>query len=491
MEAVLDPVAICAERGRRSLAQFVRRGWAQVCSDPLVWNWHVDAMCDHLALVSTGEIRRLLINVPPGCMKSLLVATLWPAWDWITCPTRRFIFATYAQEISNKNAKLQRDLVNSSWYASRYPHVRIRHEDTKTVHNFENSLKGWRNSTSVTGSVTGRHGDILVFDDLVKAQDADGKNAVTMEAIKKANAFWTGTMATRRAVPSETRYVGIMQRLHHGDVSAICEAQGYEVLRLPMEFEPRRRCFVKATGFKDPRTEKGELLWPARFSADDVADLRKTLGPMAANAQLDQNPTKLEGELFKRDSIVNNRWNPADAKHILRRIVTVDCTFKDLATSDFVVGQAWGVYSIRGVGRKYVLLDQIRGQWTAPETAKRVQEFAKRVKATGVFVEDKANGPAIVQLLKGKTPGLREWSPGKSSKEERAAAVSDLFESNDVLFPPDNLAPWLEVDYVPEMTAFPLGEHDDQVDATSMALLILHRGKGSRIREGLKKLAAG
>jgi predicted phage terminase large subunit-like protein len=446
-------------------------------------------MCDHLAAVSSGEIRRLLINVPPGCMKSLLVATLWPAWDWIDHPTRRFIYATYAQDISNKNAILHRNLVNSSWYAERYPHVRIRHEDVKTVHNFENSLKGWRNSTSVTGAATGRHGDVLVFDDLVKAQDADGKNAVTMEAIKKANLFWTGTMSTRRAVPAQTRYVGIMQRLHHADVSAICEAQGYTVLRLPMEFEPRRRCVIPSTGFADPRTEKGELLWPERFSADDVADLRKLLGPLAASAQLDQNPTKLEGDLFKRDSVTNNRWNPKDAPQILRRIVTVDCTFKDLASSDYVVAQAWGVYQVKGVGRKYVLLDQIRGQWTAPETAKQVKTFAKRVKALGVYVEDKANGPAIVQLLRGQVTGLREWSPGKSSKDERASAVSDVF-AVDCLFPPDTLAPWLE-DYISELTQFPRGLHDDQVDATTMALLILAQGRGSRMRAGLQKLAGG
>lgn len=479
-----------AERCRRSLALFVRRAWPTVQADPLVWNWHVDAMADHLTAVSRGEIRRLLINVPPGCMKSLMVATFWPAWDWITNPSRRYIFATYAQDISNKNAKLHRDLVKSEWYAERFPHVRIRHEDAQAVHQFENSLKGWRNSTSVGAAVTGRHADVLVFDDLVKAQDASGKAGITMEAIKKANDFWTGTMSTRRANPKTTAYVGIMQRLHHADVSAICEDQGYVVLRLPMEFDPRRRCVIPATGFQDPRQDEGELLWPERFPAAEVKQMREDLGPLAAAAQLDQMPTRLEGALFKRDCIVNNRYNPDDAKHIIRRIVTVDCTFKDLESSDYVVAQAWGVLSVRGTPTRYVLLDQIRGKWDAPTTAKRVQEFAKVSGAFGVFVEDKANGPAIVSMLRGVLPGVKEWSPGRSSKEERAAAVAYLFEAGSVLVPPDSAAPWLEA-YVSELTQFPRGAHDDQVDATSMALLILHTGKASRAVKGLRALAAG
>lgn len=484
-----NPHEIEAERCRRSLSLFVRRAWPVISADPLVWNWHIDAMADHLSAVSRGEIRRLLINVPPGCMKSLLVATLWPSWDWITHPARRYIFATYAQDISNKNAKLQRDLVKSDWYAERFPHVQIRREDAQAVHQFENSLKGWRNSTSVGAAVTGRHADVLVFDDLVKAQDASGKAAITMEAIKKANDFWTGTMSTRRANPKTTAYVGIMQRLHHADVSAICEDQGYLVLRLPMEFDPRRRCVIPSTGFADPRKTEGELLWPERFPREEVNQLREDLGPMAAAAQLDQMPTRLEGALFKRADIVGNRYNPADGKHILRRIVTVDCTFKDLESSDYVVAQAWGVLTIQGTKKRYVLLDQIRGKWDAPRTAREVRDFARRTKAFGVFVEDKANGPAIVSMLRGVLPGIREWSPGRSSKEERAAAVSYLYEAGSVLVPPDSAAPWLE-GYVSELTQFPRGAHDDQVDASTMALLILHNGKAQRVQNGLKALAA-
>ena len=473
--------AIEAELGRQSLAEFTQMAWSQVEPDPLLWNWHHDAMCEHLEAVHKGDIKKLLILVPPGCTKSLIVATFFPAWEWILDPTLRYIYGSYQQDLSNKNAKLHRDLVASDWFQARWPHVQISKHESKKVNHFQNSSKGFRFSTSVTGAVTGRHADRLVFDDLAKAQDAEGKAAIRGDALAKANDFWFKVMPTRRANPKKTRMIGIMQRLHYDDPAGKCIDSGeYTTLMLPMEYDPKRKCVIEVTGFEDPRTKPGELLWPDRFSAADVKSLRKSLGSISAAAQLDQNPSPLQGAIFNRDWF--RRWDPETFNFQgMAKILTVDCSFKDADSNDFVAIQCWTAKD-----NKYYLLDQLHGHWGVTKTVAQILRMKLRHrKTTGIWIEDKANGPAVFQILKDKISGIHEWSPGQSSKVERAYAVQPLMEALDVLFPPDDLAPWM-VDLVTEHTRFPVGTHDDQVDALTMALLILHERRYWRYKKAVK-----
>lgn len=486
-----------AELGRRSLAKFIRLAWDLVEPNPLIWGWHIDAMAEHLTAVTAGQIRNLLICVPPGCMKSLTVATFWPAWEWILDPTIRYIFTSYQQDLSNKNAKLHRDLVLEEWFqrrwgAKRQPvpeadlplPVEISKSESRKINLFANTAKGFRYSVGMGGAVTGRHGDRLVFDDLAKAQDAEGKAAVRGDAIKKANDFWFKVMATRKATES-ARKVGIMQRLHHDDPAGRCIDSGdYVSLILPMEYDPDRKCVVEVTGWEDPRTEEGELLWPARFSDETVEELRRELGSMTAAAQLDQNPSPKGGAVFQA-LWMGNRWESVPER--ARLIITVDCTFKDSNRSDYVVIQVWGHYN-----GHYYLVDQDRGKWGITKTKERILAMkAKHRRTVGVYIEDKANGPAIFQMLREEgVSGVVEWNPGRNSKEERAEATTPLWEAGNVWLPPDSAAPWI-AKYIAELTKFPVDKHDDQVDATTMALLILHRAQHSKQKSAYAKMAKG
>jgi len=498
------------ERGRRSLARFMRLAWSQIEPNALVWNWHLDAMAEHLEAVSRDQIQRLLINVPPGMSKSLSVATLWPAWDWIEHTTRRFIFATYAQDLSEKNAKLHRDLVMSKWYADRWGHVQIAKESTKRVREFHNTQKGWRFSTSVGGQVTGRHGDVLVFDDLVKAQDSEGRAVVDPIAIEKANDFWFKTMATRRADPRTTKYVGIMQRLHHEDAAAQCiEKGGYVRLVLPMEYDPPRKCVVymgengklfspppegsegsedwsppedSSVAFEDPREEPGELLNPARFPREVVEADRTTLGSVTFESQMQQNPTPRDGNIFKA------QWFPTWSKlpSGLRMIITVDCAFKDTKKSDYVAIQCWGVKN-----PNYYLIDQFHGRFNVKKTMEKIAEMKDRwPRSVGVYVEDKANGSAVITMLEDTIPGLNAWNPGTASKISRAEAVAPIAESGNVWLPDPEGRSWVQP-LVTEVTRFPLVKHDDRTDALTMALLILHKPRHRRYRDAVKRMVGG
>ncbi len=480
-------IALDRADAQASFARFARMAWHVVEPNPLRWTWHMDAVCEHLEAVSYGYIKNLVISQPPGTSKSLLASTLWNAWDWIRWPTRRTIAATYGQGLSDKNAKLLRDLIQSEWYQRRFGHlVRIGAGDVAKVRLFKLQSQGWRMSTSIQGVATGWHADIHIGDDLAKAQDAQGKAAIDPVAIEKGNEFWFKTLATRRADAAELRRVLIGQRLHHEDAPGAALEQGYTGLILPMEYDPKRRT-VTSLGlgrtWEDPRTEPGQLLCPERFP-QEVVDYDRTtlLGPRDHEAQNNQNPTPEQGLLFR--DVGRMRWEakPTSA----RTIITVDAAFKATSSSDFVSIQVWAVKD----GKYYLLANDTR-RLNFGATCGAISAMAERFpEATGIYIEDKANGPAIIETLSATMAGIVPWSPGTASKESRAEAVAPLFEAGSVLLPPDREAPWIQ-SYIVELAKFPLTKHDDQVDATTMALLILHQARHSRYAAAVARMRNG
>jgi predicted phage terminase large subunit-like protein len=312
-----------------------------------------------------------------------------------------------------------------------------------------------------------------LWDDLIKAKDANSD-----AAIETACEFLFRTLPTRRANPSTTRTIGIMQRLNDRDPAGrVIEQGGVTVVTLPMRYDPDRHCTISlppspstkqpARVVEDPRTERGELLWPERFPAEDVSTLAERLGPAQASAQLDQDPVPPKGLIFQT-SYFDRRWStlPKTA----RRILVVDCTFKDTDRSDWVVIQEWAAS-----GSKIYLVDERRGRWNFAATMAQIKaKVADSKGILGIYIEDKANGSGIISTLKDNVAGIVPYNPGTKSKSERAETVLPVLEAGDVWFPPDSEAPWF-VDYVKELVRFPKGRHDDRVDATTMALAILGR----------------
>lgn len=473
---MLDQIELDRERGARDFPRFAQLAWSVIEPNVCRWSWHMGAICEHLTAVSLGQIRNLVICVPPGTSKSLLASTLWGAWDWIQHPTRRWICATYAQDLSDKNAKLQRDLITSQWYQERWgSRVRIGRADVDRVRLFKLESGGWRMSTGVEGVATGWHGDILLGDDLAKAQDAEGRAAIDPVAIQKGSDFWFKTLHTRRADPVHTARVLIGQRLHHEDTPGAAIEAGYTALVLPMEYDPKRACAA------DKRTIPGELLCPDRFPREIIDADRIAMGPLAFEAQHQQDPTPQQGLLFKTAGREDRRYRelPAGA----RKIIVCDAAFKDTKGSDFVSIQVWATH-----GRQFYLVDNDTRRMGFGETCRALLAMkAAHPDAVGIYVEDKANGPAIIETLKGSVSGVVAWNPGAASKISRAESVAPLFDAGNVWLPEDDQAPWLGA-YLTELRKFPLTKHDDQVDGTSMALLILHKPKHQRLAEAYAKM---
>jgi predicted phage terminase large subunit-like protein len=292
-------------------------------------------------------------------------------------------------------------------------------------------------------------------------------------------------VSTRVNDPKTSAMVVVMQRCHQQDLSGhLLEQGGWEHLCLPAEYEGTTR--KTSIGFYDPRKEMGELLWKERYGTPEIEDLKRRLGSYAAAGQLQQRPSPLGGGIFKRHWW--RYWQPPGANlppvivqlpdgtyqsihpvcrptRGVEQIQSWDCAFKDLETSDFVVGQMWG-----RVGAGYFLGDQVRDRMDCPTTVKAVRKLSERYPGSlAKLIEDKANGSAVIQMLQHEIPGILPVNP-EGGKVARATAVSPLIEAGNVYLPHPSIAPWVN-DFVEEFAAFPNGAHDDQVDAATQALL--------------------
>ena len=474
------------ELAQRDFHEFVMQAWHVLePGTPFVDGIHVRAICMHLQAITEARLENLIINVPPGHAKSLLTAVFWPAWWWIHAPEIRFLFAAYSASLSVRDSVRCRRLIESDWYQQRW---RTRYQltgDQNQKHRFENTRTGYRIATSVGGSATGERADVVVVDDphsvAQAASDVERRSAVE---------WWNGTMSTRLNDFSTGHKVVIQQRLHETDVTGdLLQKGGYELLCLAAEYEPERRC-TTSIGWSDPRREPGELLWPEMVTRQHLEAQKVSLGSYGYAGQYQQRPSPADGGIFKRWWF--RFWRPAhlDLPPIQLRtadgeVVTIyavpipaefdtmiqswDTAFKCLATSDYVVGQVWGAKSA-----DRFLLDQRRDRLDMPGTKEAIKQMSERwPRAAAKLVEDKANGPAVIQELRHDVSGLIEVTP-EGGKVARAHGVAPQLEAGNIYLPHPAMAPWVEA-FLEEVVAFPNARNDDQVDAMTQAL---HRLRG-------------
>lgn len=469
-----------------SLHRFVRMAFAHVEPSAFVDNWHIGILCDYLERVSRNEISRLVINVPPGTMKSLTVSVFWPLWEWIKNPSTKFMFASYDATLSARDGRRMLRVLQSKWFQKRFaPRLT---ELRPAATDFDNTDGGFRFATSVAGKATGRHADIQVVDDPIKPHDVRGSLAVTKRAIGSVSTWWKETMASRRANAATFRRVIVMQRLHEDDLAGEMLSEGGWVhLCLPMRAEPDKVCPCRDPECtpEDPRRVESELLWPERFPESVVREDETTgMGPSVAAAQNQQRPTPASGGIFQKSwfrywSKTPGKPVPVDDKYPCRDeecrvlpdggvwIQSWDMTFKGTDGTDFVAGGVW-LYKAPDA----YLIDQVCARMSFVESCRAVVAVSKRYPlAFTKIVEDKANGPAIVDALKKKISGLVLVDP-RGGKEARAHACSGLFEAGNVFLPHDEQAVWVPA-YRNQVATFPRGVNDDMVDQTTQALIRL------------------
>ncbi len=463
-----DIQLVAAERDiglRGTLAEYLELAWSQIePGQEYCHNWHIDCYSEHCQAVLNGEIRNLVINVPPGFSKSIAMCVAFPTWAWARMPWLRWIFASFRESNSVRDARRSLELIRTPWYQDRWGDCyqigpsgaegsRIPTRDPQ-VKQIRTTKGGSRESTTVEGGITGSHCNIMVFDDPVNPRDID---RTTLESAIEARQL---KFSTRWIAPGLNSEITIMQRLHERDLAGhiLATVTGAVHVNLPMHYDSSRKCTTM--WFTDPRETEGELLDPARFTEEKVIELARDLTIMHARAQLEQDPTPESGSLFKREWF---RYYKVAPKSLHDYCISVDCAFKDLATSDYVVIQVWARDDLH-----FYLLDQVRGKWDFPETLRQVKVVIKQwPQAFTKLIEDKANGSAIIQVLSKEVTGILPVTP-EGGKVARANAVTKFFETFSVYFP--ELAPWCAQDLEPELLKFPRGKNDDQVDTMSQAL---------------------
>lgn len=418
---------------------------------------------------------------------SLTCSVFFPAWVWTRDPSMRFLTASYAGQLSTRDAVRCRRLILSPWYQSQWGDKFKLSGDQNQKTRYENDKTGYRVATSVGGPVTGERGNCRVLDDPHKPEEA------LSDEVREDTINWVKTTwSTRDADPRASSEIVIMQRLHERDVSGylMTEVGGYEHLCLPMRYEQDRKCTTRI--FTDPREKAGELLCPERFDEQAVQDLEIRLMIHAAG-QLQQRPSAAEGEIFKahlwrfwyptgRDAPPPWQIRQKDGSFVAcvqepiptgfeRQLQSWDLAFKDTKDSAFVVGQVWGLKQAT-----VYLLYQSRAHMDFTTTCATLKEVTSKYPlAAAKFVEDAANGPAVISQLRRQVSGLIPVKV-EGSKQARAQAISPFQVAGNLYLPHPVIYPWVK-ELLLELTQFPNSRYKDQTDALTQAVshLLLQR----------------
>ncbi len=467
---------------RRSLRAFVEQAWPMLePTTPFLPNWHIDLICEYLEAVTAGDVKQLVINIPPRYMKSLLVSVMWPVWEWLQSPESRWVFVSHSERLAVQFSLDRRELLLAPWYRSLCgDRVRLMHDQNEKTE-YRNTHRGRMVATSIGGTVTGKGGNRIVVDDphTPLAVESDAVRARVIE-------YFLRTLSTRLDDKQRGATVLVMQRLHAQDLTAVCLDLGYTHLCLPAEAERR-------TIIDFPRSERivtremGDLLWPAREGPGEIAQRRIELGAYAFSGQYQQTPSPRTGGMFKR-----NWWRfydelPGDLEEIGQ---SWDLAMKGGADHDFVVGLVAGRR-----GANIYVVDRHKAQEHVSETLRSIRRVYRQYpKTRTILVEDSANGPAVVDLLRDEIRGIIPVKP-QGGKIERAAACAPTVEAGNVYLPrataqngrriPGRV--WVD-DFIEQLAAFPMGAHDDDVDAFTQLLLRWRRRPGVSSGEIIRRM---
>jgi predicted phage terminase large subunit-like protein len=465
----LETVQVLQEK--RHLYRYVLSAWPHIEQVDYIDNWHIGAICEHLQAVWTGQITQLLINVPPGCSKSLITSVFFPSWCWANDSTKRFFYASYDQKLSTRDSVKCRTLVESHWYQQRFPgQVALKHDqDQKTY--YETVAGGFRLATSIGGHGTGQHPDFIVLDDPHSVMMAE-----SAKERQTALDWWDHTMSTR-GVSRGVRRIIIMQRLHEEDLSGhVLRQGGWDHLCLPMRYGGASRSST-SLGFVDKRIAKGQLLSETQFTEEMVTKLETALGPYGSAGQLDQNPAPRSGGIFKTEKIETVEAAPAWPEMKICRYWDTGATD---GGGDFTAGVLMGKHAKSGL---YYILDVARDQWSS-EVRKQHQratadlDYAYPICHNITQIQSEEPGSAgkdqsadFVKLMAGySTKTIRETG----DKVVRADPFSSQLNAGNVKIV---RGAWNKA-FIDELKMFPNGKNDDQVDACSGAFNWLENRTG-------------
>lgn len=443
---------------------------------PYVHGWHIDFICAHLEAITSGKFlkmgleNRLLINVPPGSAKSLLVSVFWPAWEWGPCarPGLRYVSTSYSIDYVKRDSRRMRDLVSSPWYQQLWGHqARLTRAGEMS---FANDAQGNREGIPFR-SLTGGRGDRLLIDDPHSTETAESptERATSIRIFRES-------VPLRVNDSKSSAIVLIMQRLHQGDCSGVAKelGLGYIEIMLPQEFEPERKC-ISPLGLEDPRTEENELFWPERWPREVIERDKKAMTAYAIAGQWQQRPSPRGGLMFNRGWFEVVGVAPAS----VRWVRAYDLAATEKKTKDTTTGPAFtaGVKMGRDASGVFYVAHVFRTRESGAGVRRTIKNTATDDGPT-VQIDlpqdpgqaGKAQAQDMIAMLAGYNVHA---SPETGDKETRAEPFAAQAEAGNVKLVQ---GPW-NAAYLDELELFPAGKYKDQVDASSRAFARLVRQK--------------
>jgi predicted phage terminase large subunit-like protein len=467
---------------RESFADFVKEFWHEIVTDEIVWNWHMDVLCDELQTVAERIFRKeprlydLVINVPPATTKSSICSVMFPAWLWTRMPHCRVIGASYSYSLAVDLSRKCRDIVKSEKYKKCFPKVLIR-EDQDAKGYFVNSRHGDRFTASVNGMVTGMHGHIIIVDDPL-----DPEQAFSEAELKIANRWMTHTLPSRKVDKSIAPVILVQQRLHANDPSGEMIAKskqpgGFPVrhIRIPADnsfpVEPPELVEKYANGLMDPRRLPRVVL-----------DAERANSEYTYRSQYGQDPQPAGGTMFQSEWFNQRvRSAPYEAQRIL---------YIDRAATEGGGAYTAMVLMAKSEEGNFYVEHVVHGQWEPDKRNEKTRAEALRCRAKyherePVIWVEREGGSAGRDAWKGVARALAGFNVREDNvtgrKEVRAEPWAAQLSARNVFIVDDGT--WDVNNYVTEHCLFPNGKFLDQVDASSGAFNLL---TGMRRLQGIR-----
>jgi predicted phage terminase large subunit-like protein len=427
-------------------------------------NWHLEALAHKLSQVASGEVRRLIVTLPPRNLKSLFASVALPAWFLGHHPSERVVAVSYSDLLARAHANDFRRLVNDPIYQATFPAMRLARDTDREI---VTTVRGKRYATSIEGTLTGLGGNLVIIDDPLKQDDAHS------EAVRRRTIEWyRSTLLSRPDDKQVARIVLVMQRIHQDDLAGHLEDQGgFQILNLPA-IAPKTQVYELGGGRIYVR-QQGELLHPAHEPASVLLELKREMGPIAFSAQYQQSPIPPGGTIIKRKWLTTYVQMPR-----LERGDQLIMSW-DIALSEEEKGDYHSCVVLLRRREVFFILEVIRGRLRFDDLRRKIMDVKRRYGVGTLLIEDSPISKGLIQSLEESSINVTKYEPN-TDKRQRLIAQCDLFAGGSVRLPES--APWLE-DFTAELLAFP-GRHDDQVDALTQGLAWGREIWSHRLRSG-------
>ena len=441
------------EGARGNFMRFVKAVWPEFVEGP-----HHIKIAEKLQDFLTGKNKRLIVNMPPRHTKSEFASFLFPAWMMGQNPRLKIIQATHTGELAIRFGRKVRNLMNTKEYRGIFPDVNLR-TDNQAAGRWETNLGGEYYAAGVGGAITGRGADLLIIDDPHSEQDALSETAMD-------NAYEWYTSGPRQRMQPGGSIVIVMTRWSDKDLTGQLikkmgdlKADKWDIIEFPAILD-------------DDEEEKRKPIWPQYWKLEELDKVKASLVPSKWNAQWQQNPTHDGTSIIKREWW--NIWDKPNPPDCMFKIQSYDTAFSKKESADYSAITTWGIFAPNeGKETHLILLNSIKGRWDFPELKQVAKEQLAAYQPESVIIEAKASGTPLIHELRRFGVYAQAFSPNRGmDKHVRLNSVAPIFEAGHVWRTNDNWA----VDVQEELAAFPYGEHDDLVDATTLALLRYRQG---------------